>query len=90
MCHLKVCQAVINIWLCVCVCVCQMCEKRKPRGLDVKVVDFGTATFDHQLHESLVSTRHYRAPEIILGMLVYTSLHRELSTFFLSIVCFSV
>ena len=37
------------------------------RSLDVKVVDFGTATFDHEHHESLVSTRHYRAPEVILG-----------------------
>ncbi|KAM4544893.1 dual specificity protein kinase CLK1-like isoform 2-T2 [Odontesthes bonariensis] len=45
-----------------------MCEKGKPRGPDVKVVDFGTATFDHQHHESLVSTRHYRAPEIILDL----------------------
>lgn len=52
-----------------CVSVCQMCQQRKPRSLDVKVVDFGTATFDHEHHESLVSTRHYRAPEIILGML---------------------
>ncbi|XP_041865343.1 dual specificity protein kinase CLK1-like isoform X1 [Melanotaenia boesemani] len=45
-----------------------MCEQRKPRSLDVKVVDFGTATFDHQHHESLVSTRHYRAPEVILDL----------------------
>ncbi|KAM3602203.1 uncharacterized protein V6R79_026098 [Siganus canaliculatus] len=39
-----------------------------PRSLDVKVVDFGTATFDHEHHESLVSTRHYRAPEVILDL----------------------
>ncbi|CAF97244.1 unnamed protein product, partial [Tetraodon nigroviridis] len=37
-------------------------------NLDVKVVDFGTATFDHEHHESLVSTRHYRAPEVILDL----------------------
>uniref|UniRef100_A0A3P9PEK5 dual-specificity kinase n=1 Tax=Poecilia reticulata TaxID=8081 RepID=A0A3P9PEK5_POERE len=36
--------------------------------LDIKVVDFGTATFDHQHHETLVSTRHYRAPEVILDL----------------------
>uniref|UniRef100_A0A3Q3X9T5 dual-specificity kinase n=1 Tax=Mola mola TaxID=94237 RepID=A0A3Q3X9T5_MOLML len=41
---------------------------RKLRSLDLKVVDFGTATFDHEHHESLVSTRHYRAPEIILEL----------------------
>ncbi|XP_075957627.1 dual specificity protein kinase CLK4-like [Anarhichas minor] len=44
------------------------CEERKLRSLDVKVVDFGTATFDHKHHESLVSTRHYRAPEVILDL----------------------
>ncbi|XP_042286017.1 dual specificity protein kinase CLK4-like isoform X2 [Thunnus maccoyii] len=44
------------------------CEERKLRCLDVKVVDFGTATFDHEHHESLVSTRHYRAPEVILDL----------------------
>ncbi|XP_026229147.1 dual specificity protein kinase CLK4-like [Anabas testudineus] len=44
------------------------CEVRKLRSLDVKVVDFGTAIFDHEHHESLVSTRHYRAPEVILDL----------------------
>ncbi|KAM9348557.1 dual specificity protein kinase CLK4-like [Symphorus nematophorus] len=43
-------------------------EERKLKSLDVKVVDFGTATFDHEHHESLVSTRHYRAPEVILDL----------------------
>ncbi|XP_074528756.1 dual specificity protein kinase CLK4-like [Halichoeres trimaculatus] len=43
-------------------------QKKRLRSLDVKVVDFGTATFDHQHHESLVSTRHYRAPEVILDL----------------------
>ncbi|XP_038155567.1 dual specificity protein kinase CLK2-like isoform X2 [Cyprinodon tularosa] len=38
------------------------------RCLDVKIVDFGNATFDHQHHETLVSTRHYRAPEVILDL----------------------
>ncbi|XP_058484410.1 dual specificity protein kinase CLK2-like isoform X2 [Solea solea] len=38
------------------------------RSPDVKVVDFGTATFDHEHHESVVSTRHYRAPEVILDL----------------------
>ncbi|XP_054610548.1 dual specificity protein kinase CLK4-like isoform X5 [Dunckerocampus dactyliophorus] len=43
-------------------------DERKMRCLDVKVVDFGTATFDHERHEPLVSTRHYRAPEVILDL----------------------
>ncbi|XP_028452262.1 dual specificity protein kinase CLK4 isoform X2 [Perca flavescens] len=44
------------------------CEERKLRSFDVKVVDFGTAKFDHEDHESEVSTRHYRAPEVILDL----------------------
>ncbi|XP_032390131.1 dual specificity protein kinase CLK4 isoform X2 [Etheostoma spectabile] len=44
------------------------CEEKKLRRCDVKVVDFGTAKFDHEDHESEVSTRHYRAPEVILGL----------------------
>ncbi|CAJ1063305.1 dual specificity protein kinase CLK2-like isoform X1 [Xyrichtys novacula] len=44
------------------------CKQKTLRSLDVKVVDFGTATFDHQHHETLVSTRHYRAPEVILDL----------------------
>lgn len=31
------------------------------------MVDFGSATFDHEHHSTIVSTRHYRAPEVILG-----------------------
>ncbi|KAM4727427.1 LOW QUALITY PROTEIN: dual specificity protein kinase CLK1-like [Anableps anableps] len=44
------------------------CKHKQARCLDIKVVDFGTATFDHQHHETLVSTRHYRAPEVILDL----------------------
>lgn len=47
-------------------------QKRDERTLkhpDVKVVDFGSATYDYEHHSTLVSTRHYRAPEVILGEL---------------------
>ena len=33
-----------------------------------QVIDFGSATFEEQYHSSVVSTRHYRAPEVILGL----------------------
>lgn len=33
----------------------------------MKIVDFGNATYEHEHHTSVVSTRHYRAPEVILG-----------------------
>ncbi|KAJ3105129.1 dual specificity protein kinase kns1, partial [Physocladia obscura] len=33
----------------------------------LRLIDFGSAIFDNDYHSSVVSTRHYRAPEIILG-----------------------
>ena len=35
----------------------------------MRLIDFGSATFDHEHHSTVVSTRHYRAPEVILGKL---------------------
>ncbi|CAH0399099.1 unnamed protein product [Chilo suppressalis] len=35
---------------------------------DVRLIDFGSATFDHEYHSTIVSTRHYRAPEVILEL----------------------
>lgn len=32
-----------------------------------KLIDFGSATFDDEHHSLIVSTRHYRAPEVLLG-----------------------
>lgn len=37
------------------------------RKTDIVLIDFGSATFQHGYHSAVVSTRHYRAPEIILG-----------------------
>ncbi|NP_001355453.1 Protein kinase domain-containing protein [Caenorhabditis elegans] len=34
----------------------------------VRLIDFGSATFDHEHHSIIVSTRHYRAPEVILEL----------------------
>ncbi|KAH0621638.1 hypothetical protein JD844_023162 [Phrynosoma platyrhinos] len=42
-------------------------DERTLKNPDIKVVDFGSATYDHEHHSTLVSTRHYRAPEVILG-----------------------
>ncbi|OIW14606.1 hypothetical protein TanjilG_32948 [Lupinus angustifolius] len=39
-----------------------------PKSSAIKLIDFGSAAFDNQSHSSIVSTRHYRAPEIILGL----------------------
>ena len=35
---------------------------------DIHVIDFGSATFEDDHHTSIVSTRHYRAPEVILAL----------------------
>ncbi|KAM9924589.1 hypothetical protein OXX59_004437 [Metschnikowia pulcherrima] len=33
----------------------------------IQIIDFGSAIFDDEYHSSIVCTRHYRAPEIVLG-----------------------
>ncbi|KAH3688137.1 hypothetical protein WICPIJ_000908 [Wickerhamomyces pijperi] len=34
----------------------------------INIIDFGSAIFSDEYHSELVSTRHYRAPEIVLGI----------------------
>lgn len=41
---------------------------RRVKNTDVRLIDFGSATFDHEHHSTIVSTRHYRAPEVILEL----------------------
>nr|VWO95884.1 Histone acetyltransferase (EC [Ganoderma boninense] len=43
-------------------------SKRILHSTDIRLIDFGSATFEDEYHSSVVSTRHYRAPEIILGL----------------------
>lgn len=38
------------------------------RDTAIRLIDFGSTIFDSDYHSSVVSTRHYRAPEIILGI----------------------
>lgn len=35
---------------------------------EIRLIDFGSATFEDEHHSTVVCTRHYRAPEIILGL----------------------
>lgn len=37
------------------------------KNTSIRVADFGSATFDHEHHTTIVATRHYRPPEVILG-----------------------
>ncbi|KAI5669359.1 hypothetical protein M9H77_19212 [Catharanthus roseus] len=39
-----------------------------PKSSAIKLIDFGSTVSGNQKHSSIVSTRHYRAPEIILGL----------------------
>ncbi|XP_062700748.1 dual specificity tyrosine-phosphorylation-regulated kinase mbk-1-like isoform X2 [Aedes albopictus] len=43
-------------------------EVRRVKCTDIRLIDFGSATFDHEHHSTIVSTRHYRAPEVILEL----------------------
>uniref|UniRef100_A0AAZ3SR03 dual-specificity kinase n=1 Tax=Oncorhynchus tshawytscha TaxID=74940 RepID=A0AAZ3SR03_ONCTS len=43
-------------------------DERKVKDTTVRLVDFGSATFDHEHHSTIISTRHYRAPEVILEL----------------------
>ncbi|KYF42154.1 putative cell-cycle-associated protein kinase CLK, partial [Toxoplasma gondii ARI] len=38
----------------------------RPAQVGVKIIDFGSATFEDDYHSSLINTRQYRAPEVIL------------------------
>ncbi|XP_019105926.1 serine/threonine-protein kinase AFC2 isoform X3 [Beta vulgaris subsp. vulgaris] len=42
--------------------------KRLPKSCAIKVIDFGSTAHGTQVHNYIVSTRHYRAPEVILGL----------------------
>lgn len=56
-------------------CLCGRQERARsplttwsPRLSCPQIIDFGSATFEDSYHSSVVCTRHYRAPEVILGM----------------------
>merc|ERR1712226_457399 len=41
---------------------------RLPSSRQLRIIDFGLATFHDSHHQSLVCTRPYRAPEVVLGL----------------------
>lgn len=41
---------------------------RRVRDTAIRLIDFGSATFDDEHHSTIVSTRHYRAPEVLLEL----------------------
>lgn len=40
--------------------------KKLLKDTGIQLIDFGSATYQSEYHATVVSTRHYRAPEIIL------------------------
>ncbi|KAG9130685.1 hypothetical protein Leryth_018084 [Lithospermum erythrorhizon] len=42
--------------------------RRLPKSSAIKVIDFGSTAYERQGHNYIVATRHYRAPEVILGL----------------------
>ena len=46
-------------------------QSRKVRVLkdpEIRLIDFGSTTFDHEHHSTIVQTRHYRAPEVVMEL----------------------
>ncbi|XP_055766139.1 dual specificity protein kinase CLK2-like [Salvelinus fontinalis] len=43
-------------------------DERKMEDTTVRLVDFGSATFDHEHHSTIISTHHYHAPEVVLEL----------------------
>ena len=41
---------------------------RIPNSTRIRIIDFGSSIWEHQHHSSLIQTRHYRAPEVIVGI----------------------
>jgi len=41
---------------------------KKVKNPEIRLIDFGSATFNHEHHSTIVSTRHYRAPEVIMEL----------------------
>lgn len=56
---------------------------------EIRVIDFGGSTFNDEHHSSLINTRQYRAPEVILGIL-YIELGWDSSSDMWSLACILV
>lgn len=40
----------------------------RPRSSQIKIIDFGNATYDEEHHSSIINTRQYRGPEVLLEL----------------------
>ena len=60
-----------------------------PKNCEIRVIDFGGATFKSDYHSEIINTRQYRAPEVILGDF-YPDLGWDLSSDLWSVGCILV
>ncbi|XP_078178927.1 serine/threonine-protein kinase AFC3-like [Carex rostrata] len=49
-------------------CYPQASFKLVPKSTAIKLIDFGCAVFDNCHNDHMITTRYYRAPEVILGL----------------------
>jgi serine/threonine protein kinase len=42
-----------------------------PASHHIRIIDFGGATYQDESHTEIINTRQYRAPEVILGKMIY-------------------
>ena len=45
-----------------------MFQVRVLKNPEIRLIDFGSTTFDHEHHSTIVQTRHYRAPEVVMEL----------------------
>jgi len=43
-------------------------DYRVPKCDEIRLIDFGGATFEHEHHSKIINTRQYRSPEVLLGL----------------------
>lgn len=65
------------LFACACCPLCSL-ERRVPRHATIRVIDFGSATFEDGYHSSVVSTRHYRAPEVGVCVMFEDAAHQAM------------
>merc|ERR1719221_871448 len=47
---------------------CSAGQYLRPANSRIKLIDFGNATHDYEHHSSIINTRQYRGPEVLLGI----------------------
>lgn len=63
-----------TFWFVVQRCYPQVSVKLVPKSTAIKLIDFGCAVFDSYQNDYTITTQYYRAPEVILGELLFCSL----------------